>query len=386
VWESLFDGSGNRGPLLNWDDDFEVTERGAGANMSVDVQTGAAIIDGEWAISDSIVNLTVAANASGMTRYDLVFLHWTAAAQTTSVRIVDGTPGAGSCESIANYQNAGVEWAVPLACVEVVNGAATIQDADITDEREFCRYRTDPADIIDGSTLDQNAANQIRIAPSGVGIVEIAAAIAGDGLVGGGGAALDVNVDGVTLEIVADTLQIINGEVDESISANRTRTWYVGANELHEPAGGLYALSPTWGNIDIQTDATECWIFDPGQDMGVIGHTQVPADAVAGAVTISAIWTHAEPGWPVWVRWYLEYVTNFGCIELLTPTNMIVALGPVGAAAENYRICTAFSNTVTLAAGEFFDFIVGRNGSHPADDCSSDAGLLGVLFSYTADM
>jgi hypothetical protein len=387
VWETLFDGSGDRGPLLNWGGEFEVTERGAGANMSVDVADGAAIIDGEWAYSGSTVNLDVAANASGQTRYDLVFLHWTAAAQVTNVRIVDGTPGAGSCEDVSNYQNAGVEWAVPLACVEVANGAASIQDADITDLREFCRFRLDPADIIDGATLDQNASNQIQVADGGIGVDQIAAAIAGDGLTGGAGSDLDVNVDGVTLEINADQVRIIGGEVTAGISENRTRTWYVGANELHEPQGGLYAIVPTWGNLPGHPDTVEGWLMDPGQDMGVVGHDQAPADLVGGplSTTVTVIWSH-ESGAGELVRWYFEYCDPFECDASLLNTEIITINGVASAASQDERICTEFTVDLPLTPGDFLDFVVGRNGSHPVDTYGSDVVLLGVEFSYTADM
>jgi hypothetical protein len=401
--------------LFNLDGELEVTERGAGANMSIDIADGAAIVDGEWARSTSTVNLTVAANASGLTRYDLVFAHWTAAAQQTNLRIVDGVPGAGSCESIANYQNAGVEWGIPLACVEVVNGAVNIQNADITDLREFCRFRTDPNDLVDGSTLDISTSNLIQIANNGVGINQIAAAIAGNGLVGGGGAALDVNPDGVTLEInadairiaagaagnglgggggaalsvnvdaatitiVADTLQV--GTIDNSHILNRTRYEYLGAGSLHETA----ANPPAWGAIGAQPVPSEGWVLPTGVDRYAVGHWRVPADLVAGAVTVTIVWSHVAAANQV-CRWLMNFVTNKACGDDLTGgTTTITQDVNANLADANLRMCTALTTTINMSADEYLDFYLGRNGAHGNDTLAVSAVLLGVQFAYTADM
>jgi hypothetical protein len=383
VWETLYDGSGNRGPLLNWGGEFEVTERGAGANQTVDVADGAAVIDGEWASWGSTINLAIANNDSGLTRYDLVFLHWTAAAQVTQIRIVDGTPGAGSCESITNYQNAGVEWAVPLACVEVTTGSPhTIVNANITDLREFCRFRTDAYDLIDNSTLDLNTSLQIQIADGGVGVNQIAAAIAGAGLVGGAGAALDVNVDGVTLEINADQVRIMNGEVRPAIVQDRTRYLYVGANQLHE----TLANPPAWGAIGAQPVPAEGWVLPTGVDRYVVGHIKLPADATSGQVTVTVIWSHVAGANQV-CRWQIIYISNHDCDDDLTAGTTTLTDDHNALLAEaDYRLCDPFASTIGLNAGQYLDFQVGRNGAHGNDTYAGSAVLLGVLFSYTADM
>jgi len=125
---------------------LEVTERGAGANMSVDVDTGAALVYGKRYWSDATVNLVIGANASGFTRYDRVVAVWNRqaiaytgvtpniAAKTCRVAVLEGTPGAGSP---ALTQTAGTVYMIPLALVEVANGAVSITDSVITDEREM---------------------------------------------------------------------------------------------------------------------------------------------------------------------------------------------------------------------------------------------------------
>ena len=57
-----------------------------------------------------------------------------------------------------------------------------------------------------GTGITVNA-DDIAITAGGVGVTQIAAAIAGDGLSGGAGSALAVNVDDVTIETSADTVQ-----------------------------------------------------------------------------------------------------------------------------------------------------------------------------------
>ena len=56
--------------------------------------------------------------------------------------------------------------------------------------------------------IADDAVTSAKIAANAVGVSEIATAIAGNGLAGGGGSALSVNVDGSTLEINSDSLRI----------------------------------------------------------------------------------------------------------------------------------------------------------------------------------
>lgn len=125
---------------------LEVTQRAAGANMSVDVDTGAAVVYGKRYWNDATVNLTIDANASGSTRYDRVVVCWNRQGaaytgvtpnidpKTCRVAVLKGTPGAGSP---ALTQTASTVYMIPLALIEVANGAASITDSVITDEREL---------------------------------------------------------------------------------------------------------------------------------------------------------------------------------------------------------------------------------------------------------
>jgi hypothetical protein len=384
--------------------------------MSVDVQDGAGIIDGEWAQSIADTTLDVAANASGMTRYDLVFAYWDTASQTTKLRIVDGVPGAGICPVVTTYQVAGVSWAVPLACVRVTNGAASIVNADITDTREFCQFRFSPAEMVDGVTIDTTAAGLMEVADAGVDenkltasvagagltggagaplavnpdgltieavadAVRIAATAAGAGLTGGGAAALAVNVDAATIVIVGDTLQV--GAITAANIADRTRTCWLGASQLHDTATD----PPAWDAIGAQPDCAEGWICPTNVDRYVVGHWAVPADFVTGAVSVKIVWSHTSGGAEV-CRLMLTYIDAFGCGEMLTggTTSLIDDFNAVAADA-NKRMCSILSSTIIgVVPGDMIDFTVGRNGNHANDTLAGDAVLLGVEFSYVADM
>lgn len=145
-----FGSGGNVGVLSNPYDlnRLAVTERGAGANMSVDVDTGAALVYGKWYKNTATVNLTIAANASGNPRIDRVVVCMNRQStaytgvtpnidpKTARLAVLQGTP-AGSPSPPALTQNAGTVYMVPLAQVYVANGAASITNSNITDEREF---------------------------------------------------------------------------------------------------------------------------------------------------------------------------------------------------------------------------------------------------------
>jgi len=145
----LFGAGGNCGVLANpyGLNHLEVTERGAGANMSVDVDTGAALVYGKRYKNTAVVNLTIAANASGNPRIDRVVAVWNRQAvaytgvtpnispKTCRLAVLQGTPAA-SPTAPALTQTAATVYMIPLAQVAVANGAASILSADITDERE----------------------------------------------------------------------------------------------------------------------------------------------------------------------------------------------------------------------------------------------------------
>lgn len=80
------------------------------------------------------------------------------------------------------------------------------------------------APSVDNASIDLNGSSQLEVKAGGITTEKIAAQavtaaklgtdIAGDGLGGGSGVALSVNVDGATLEIVGDAVQVADGGID----------------------------------------------------------------------------------------------------------------------------------------------------------------------------
>jgi hypothetical protein len=448
IWGTLFDGLEERGPLLGHADEFVVTESSPAA-MTIEVAAGTAFIGGLWGQSEDAETLTVAANGGGANRYDLVFLHWQRANQYVELRIVDGT--AATCaaaiapapNAIATYQTAGppvTQWAVPIACITVTPGATEILNANITDLREFSRFRTAAGDIVDGTSIDTaiiagitpamtDTGAILEIAAAGVGVDEISSAIAGDaltggdgsaldvvpgtgleisvdtlqiaataagdGLSGGAGAALDVNVDAATIVIVADTLSV--GAVDKTHLDDRIRRIWVGANEMHIDAAGGAA----WGALGGQPVAAEGWVFSPTVNESVIAHIVTDQDfylSSPSAGYVEFVWSHAlGAGGPFTVYWRWRNIGWYGggkdCGDNLTggvETGHATATNEVSVATQHYRKCTQSTDQLvgfTSYANGYLDLQIGRHGADPIDTyVTGDVVLLGIWINYLADM
>lgn len=148
----LCGGDGNNpdsGPITGSgvapDPGLTVTQRGAGANMSVDVSAGAALVNGTFYNNDATVNLVIAANASGNPRVDVIVLNKDWSAQTIRLQVVQGTP-AGSPVPKSMVQTPLVQWQIPLYDVAVANGAVSITNANISPHKS-------PANVADGVYL-----------------------------------------------------------------------------------------------------------------------------------------------------------------------------------------------------------------------------------------
>lgn len=123
-WRVITNGTGNRGVLMNWLNELEVTD--GGANTAT-VATGASINYGLFYENDTAVNV----NVPNGPRTDLIVIRRDWAAQTSRITRIAG-PGA------ALVQNIGVTYDIPLASV-VVDGVGALT---ITDTREFCLFST----------------------------------------------------------------------------------------------------------------------------------------------------------------------------------------------------------------------------------------------------
>lgn len=123
-----------------------VSQRGAGANMSVDVAAGQAVVAGDdsgaqgkycvW--NDATKNLTISASDPTNARYDLVVARvkdafYSGASNAFSLEVITGTPAGSPAEpSLPNN-------CLKLAVVAVAAGATSITNANITDARVIAR-------------------------------------------------------------------------------------------------------------------------------------------------------------------------------------------------------------------------------------------------------
>lgn len=136
---------------LTSDNHLKVTERGAGANMSVDIAAGRAFINKSGANcypfrNTATVNVAVTNNVSGNPRIDSVvaYINLGASADSTAsnvgaIAVVAGTPAgspvAPDATAIGTAIGSSSYPYIVLANIAVANGAASITNANITDVR-----------------------------------------------------------------------------------------------------------------------------------------------------------------------------------------------------------------------------------------------------------
>jgi len=86
--------------------------------------------------------------------------------------------------------------------LDVVAGSAI----DVSSDNVSVKY--------DDSTVGINGSDQLYVKNNGITGTQLATSVAGNGLSGGGGSPLSVNVDGSTIEISGDTLQVVSSALD----------------------------------------------------------------------------------------------------------------------------------------------------------------------------
>lgn len=109
----------------------------ATTGRTVSVAAGRSLQAGTNLINTAAVTVTLAANASGNPRNDLVVAQVNLAGTNTtagSIAIVQGAAAASPVDPALTQNISGI-WQTPLARVRVANGAATITSSNITDLR-----------------------------------------------------------------------------------------------------------------------------------------------------------------------------------------------------------------------------------------------------------
>jgi len=156
------------------------------------------------------------------------------------------------------------------------------------------RTADDIAVAVDNSTLELNASGYVQIKDAGVTEAKLAASVAGDGLTGGAGSALSVNVDNSTIEIVSDALQVKDGGITEAkldINNAPTDGYYL---KWNASAGKM-----EWSDIDVdavQDSDVVCNEIPAGSINSVNTVFTLANSPVAGTVTVYLNGLYQAPG------------------------------------------------------------------------------------------
>lgn len=105
------------------------------SEMSVDVSAGSATINGFFIRSDSIVNIPIVANISGLGRTDLIVIEVDELNKVTTIKAIEGTPAATPTPPTAAANQ------LSLASVFIGSNVATIEAGNITDLRSNTTFK-----------------------------------------------------------------------------------------------------------------------------------------------------------------------------------------------------------------------------------------------------
>lgn len=136
-WGRIYESLSSSGASPQVLSELRVTQRAAGANMSVDVASGQAFLHGHQGRWASVSNLPITANPSGSTRYDRVIAR---SDRTANTVVLDVLPGSGGVLA-ALTQNDTI-WESHIAQVTVAVGASTITNASIVWQPTWAAGRT----------------------------------------------------------------------------------------------------------------------------------------------------------------------------------------------------------------------------------------------------
>ena len=160
---------------LSADAHLKVVQRGAGANMSVDISIGRGAIKGSANAypvrNTTAINAVIGSNTSGNPRKDAIVLYidlaespTTTADDVVKTAVVAGTPAA----SPTSPSNSDIQTAVGasnpflrLADVTVAHNASSITNANITDTRVEFKINFDNLPYIDEDTMATDSAVKV---------------------------------------------------------------------------------------------------------------------------------------------------------------------------------------------------------------------------------
>lgn len=125
------------------DGGFKVTASGTG--LTVNIDSGKAIVNNHWVKSDAIEAVTLGAAHNILGRYDAICLRWNATNRTITITVTPGTPASTPVKPTPK-QNELEEYEIIIAYVYVGPNVTTITNANIID----CRYDTSICGVVAG--------------------------------------------------------------------------------------------------------------------------------------------------------------------------------------------------------------------------------------------
>lgn len=168
------------------------------------------------------------------------------------------------------------------------------------------------------------------------------------------------------------------GDISAAYISNRTRTFDI----LHARQFTLRAGTP-----DLALRGTNvryhAWAFDAAATEGILAEWWPPADYVSGAITVKILWTNLGAGAGD-VVWQLHLI-SCGDGETLNGSGTSDN-DTVTAPAQDILDIYSHGISFTPTAGEMIEVIVTRVGTDVADTLGNDAGFVGLVIEYTADM
>lgn len=368
--------------------ELEVT----GVASPLQVDTGSAISYGLY-FNDAAVNVAVATPAIGTTGGRIVLqTNWAGtggASLEARTRIALKLSADGVAAIPALTQSAGTTWEISLATFTITTGGVIT----VTDDRTFRKSTA----MVGSAEIEDGA----------VGVAAVSAAVAGLGLVGGAGSALDVNPDGSTLEISGDVLRVKAGGIDsneiaaDAVGSSEISTGAVGTTELADLAVSTVkiaaeAVTPAKianklrrlpipvgirsgynGSLDITG-----FLWSSGEDLAYyVGFFTVPDDYVSGGDLVVVGNANATGN--------IVIDANFawGKISETTTTHtdaIVNGIVNIPASSRHYKVVNR-SLVGTIEAGDNFYFYLRREATHVSDTLAGGVWLTSSYFEYTAD-
>jgi hypothetical protein len=126
----------NIGEGIRADFGGELAVSADGADMTVDVLSGQALVRGHYYDSSSTEVITIPAADATNPRIDTLVLKLDPTANTITLVVVEGTPGA-SPSAPELTQTESLNYEFPLADIAVAANAVAISSGDVTDRRTF---------------------------------------------------------------------------------------------------------------------------------------------------------------------------------------------------------------------------------------------------------